>query len=609
MNKPFNPDLKRVLVIDGYAFRGLGPLYIIDKIVKSASLRAKKPLRPCNIFDLICGTSSGGLIAILLGRLGLDCDTAITEYMNIVKACCGEDEAKLWDSVLDNKPVNGPSAYDDVLSAVIAKYSASADAPMVIPQINTSLHTNAAVFVTSGAPNFSNRYQCVSSYKGQKTLPLSHQWLIREAAHAVLATPFFGYVPPLPLANSVYDFREAAFSGFNNPVKLAQNEKLALWPNGRSILTISLGTDICSLVPDNAGKDYRITDAYCAQYVRAIIDNKLKHMTESQSSRTVDVMDIVQQVIQTAAETNGENSKFLQDLYNYRIDPPLGLDKIAFADYFQRQTVKESIDQWAADAKGEKVITAISELVVEEKKVADAEDLRRMDPQSPPPDTVNPGYNPQLDKRRPETIMEYLSKYRVLFIIDDSGSMKALWDEARDALSAIAEHALEYNAHSVDMVFLNSDKYCASVRGKSVLMQIFDEVRPHGYTPTGEILKKHLDEQIAILNAKIGSPEYTKIRPLDIVVVTDGRPDDKPEDSIADAEQEIKAKRHHPNSIGIQFVQIGNDEQAKEALQALSYGSAKVGMVDTVKYDGSLSPEKLERILLGGIHPSLRRLL
>ena len=33
-------------------------------------------------------------------------------------------------------------------------------------------------------------------------------------------------------------------------------------------------------------------------------------------------------------------------------------------------------------------------------------------------------------------------------------------------------------------------------------------------------------------------------------------------------------------------------------------------MVDTVKYDGSkLSPEKLERILLGGIHPNLRRLL
>lgn len=142
-------DLKRILVIDGYAFRGLGPLYIIDKIVKSASLRAKKPLRPCDIFDLICGTSSGGLIAILLGRLGLDCDTAITEYLNIVKACCGEDEARLWDSILDNKPVNSPSAHDAVLSAVIAKYSASADAPMVIPQTDASPHTNVSFSLRS----------------------------------------------------------------------------------------------------------------------------------------------------------------------------------------------------------------------------------------------------------------------------------------------------------------------------------------------------------------------------------------------------------------------------------------------------------------------------
>ena len=32
-------------------------------------------------------------------------------------------------------------------------------------------------------------------------------------------------------------------------------------------------------------------------------------------------------------------------------------------------------------------------------------------------------------------------------------------------------------------------------------------------------------------------------------------------------------------------------------------------MVDTVLYDGVLTPEKLERILLGGLHPNLRTLL
>ena len=33
---------------------------------------------PCQVFDLICGASTGGILAILLGRLGLDCLTAIS---------------------------------------------------------------------------------------------------------------------------------------------------------------------------------------------------------------------------------------------------------------------------------------------------------------------------------------------------------------------------------------------------------------------------------------------------------------------------------------------------------------------------------------------------
>jgi patatin-like phospholipase/acyl hydrolase len=34
-----------------------------------------KPPLPCEYFDLICGTSTGGLIAIMLGRLRMVCKT------------------------------------------------------------------------------------------------------------------------------------------------------------------------------------------------------------------------------------------------------------------------------------------------------------------------------------------------------------------------------------------------------------------------------------------------------------------------------------------------------------------------------------------------------
>lgn len=134
-------DRKRILVIDGYGFRGLGPLYVIDKIVRCASIRAKKPLRPCDLFDLICGTSSGALIAILLGRLGLDCDTAITEYKRLVKACCGEEEVHFWENTLTKKQVNS-SSYDVALCATISKHSGSADSYMSISGDTTTGHTN-----------------------------------------------------------------------------------------------------------------------------------------------------------------------------------------------------------------------------------------------------------------------------------------------------------------------------------------------------------------------------------------------------------------------------------------------------------------------------------
>lgn len=39
--------------------------------------------KPCDYFDLIGGTSTGGLIALLLGRLGLSADDALLEYGKI----------------------------------------------------------------------------------------------------------------------------------------------------------------------------------------------------------------------------------------------------------------------------------------------------------------------------------------------------------------------------------------------------------------------------------------------------------------------------------------------------------------------------------------------
>jgi hypothetical protein len=41
------------------------------------------PLKPCEYFDMIAGTSTGGLIAIMLGRLRMSVDDCIDEYKSL----------------------------------------------------------------------------------------------------------------------------------------------------------------------------------------------------------------------------------------------------------------------------------------------------------------------------------------------------------------------------------------------------------------------------------------------------------------------------------------------------------------------------------------------
>jgi patatin-like phospholipase/acyl hydrolase len=73
----------RLLSLDGGGVRGLSSLMVLDDLIENIAQEEKRigkrsrndntSLKPCDYFDLIGGTSTGGIIAILLSRLRLDC--------------------------------------------------------------------------------------------------------------------------------------------------------------------------------------------------------------------------------------------------------------------------------------------------------------------------------------------------------------------------------------------------------------------------------------------------------------------------------------------------------------------------------------------------------
>lgn len=66
----------RLLSLDGGGVRGLASLYLLRKILSFVG----SP-KPCDYFDMICGTSTGGLIAIMLGRLEMTVEQCIEAYI------------------------------------------------------------------------------------------------------------------------------------------------------------------------------------------------------------------------------------------------------------------------------------------------------------------------------------------------------------------------------------------------------------------------------------------------------------------------------------------------------------------------------------------------
>ncbi|KAK2607366.1 hypothetical protein N8I77_006043 [Diaporthe amygdali] len=240
----------------------------------------------------------------------------------------------------------------------------------------------------------------------------------------------------------------------------------------------------------------------------------------------------------------------------------------------------------------------------------------------------------------PEDPYAFLTSFDTIFLIDDSGSMVGRsWREVQSALSSITPICTAHDADGVDIYFLNHrSPYPASqsqgkasggysnVTDASAVERIFTSVRPGGMTPTGtrlnHILKAYLRHYEAAVERAGGDPDATDVKPINVIMITDGVPSDDPESVLLSVAQKLDRLEAPPHQVGVQFFQVGNEPGAAEALRTLDDDLAELGggvrdMVDTVTFNSrggggsgntpTLSGDGILKVVLGAVVKRLDR--
>lgn len=180
------------------------------------------------------------------------------------------------------------------------------------------------------------------------------------------------------------------------------------------------------------------------------------------------------------------------------------------------------------------------------------------------------------------------------------------WREVAQALSTIAPIVTKHDADGIDLYFLNHKSTDAGapangiapggyrgIKRAATVNEIFDRVRPYGGTPTGTRVHNILKPYLAKLEAVM--KEGKEMKPLNLIVLTDGVPSDDVESVLLSAAKKLDKLEAPPFQMGVQFFQVGNEEGAKEALMELDDELSQLveggvrDIVDTVTWTGGVS--------------------
>ncbi|KAH7012172.1 acyl transferase/acyl hydrolase/lysophospholipase [Microdochium trichocladiopsis] len=249
------PPPLRVLSLDGGGIRGISSLLILENIMEQIrdAERLDHVPRPCDRFDLIGGTSTGGIIAIMLGRLGMTVDECIRAYRSVARQAFTPKTKTILQ-----KPRSGAfsaTALEAAIKQTVREFCVESECVERRRQGQTTMGTcphGDALFRSKSCTkttvlaitkdNVDAPPTLFKTYDTSTALDGCTIWQVARATSA--ATTFF---KPIKVGRDEIEFIDAGF-GYNNPCELLIGEAQRQFPDHGQMQVLSIGTGLGDVV-------------------------------------------------------------------------------------------------------------------------------------------------------------------------------------------------------------------------------------------------------------------------------------------------------------------------------------------------------------------------
>lgn len=336
----------KILTLDGGGFRGLSSLIMLQTIFNMFKHELEPPqpdLKPCEFFDLIAGTSTGGIIALMLGRLRMSIEDCIQTYAKLGEEVFGEQRGFPHEELFDAERLK------IAIQSVIETHTGDKNAPLLDPLPGKCC--KVAVFGLKHLNMTPSEPEILRSY-GVKGLAPDDTWTIWEAARATSAAPTF--FKPLERGKGYQVVRwYDAGMGYNNPAYIARSEAMRIWGkygqmNWREDISLflSLGTGVPTVL--------RMEDGSIAAHLSKKFKKPLP-LIEIMKSMMFDTQAVANKMNEEFCTITGPQTYF-------RFNVEQGLSSIQLFEYEKEQQIRADTKNYL-DARKAKVVKCASSMV------------------------------------------------------------------------------------------------------------------------------------------------------------------------------------------------------------------------------------------------------